>query len=149
MSENQTRDSAMQGEDLVAFYASVLSEHDIYPTVQRLKIAAVLLAKRQHCSADEVFSRVNETSPVASKATVYNTLRLFARKGLVNEVVVDPAKVFFDSNTDPHYHFYDIDTGALTDVSDTQIQLKTLPCPAGDAVIVGVDVVIRVRSRVR
>jgi len=89
---------------------------------------------------------VNEVTPLVSKATVYNTLRLFAQKGLVREVLVDPTKTFFDSNTEPHSHFYNVDSGQLTDVSDARIQLPDLPTPPRGTEVIDVDIVIRVRS---
>lgn len=77
----------------------------VNPTQQRVEIAQVLFAEPQHVSADQVLSLVNRQRSIVSKATVYNTLGLFARKGLVREVIVDPTKVFYDPTTSPHHHF--------------------------------------------
>ena len=83
-----------------------LQDKGVSPTQQRLEIAQILFARPQHLSAEEVLNIVNAQAPLVSKATVYNTLGLFARKGLVREVIVDPTKVFYDSNTTEHHHFY-------------------------------------------
>ena len=81
-----------------------------------------------------------------SKATVYNTLGLFASKGLIREVIVDPTRVFYDPNTSDHHHFYNVDTGELQDIDVADVQVSQLPeLPAG-TVTDGVDVIIRVRS---
>ena len=61
--------------------------------------------------------RVNGGEASVSKATVYNTLGLFAAHGLIKGVKVDPSKVFCDSNPMPHHHFYHTTTGELTDFS--------------------------------
>ena len=45
------------------------------------------------------------------QATVYNTLNLFSRHGIAREVAVDPSRLVYDSTTEPHHHFYNIDTG--------------------------------------
>ena len=53
---------------------AILQKHGIQVTAQRVEIAAILLAEKQHLSADQVLSRVNGDSKAVSKATVYNTL---------------------------------------------------------------------------
>lgn len=123
----------------------VLTSLGISPTPQRVEIAAALLFKPQHLSAEQVLHIVNQTSNVVSKATVYNTLGLFARKGLVREVIVDPNKVFYDSNISPHHHFYNVVTGELTDVDIEHLNIAQLPqAPQGTA-CEGIDVILRVR----
>jgi Fur family transcriptional regulator, iron response regulator len=122
-----------------------LRAHGITPTRQRVEIARVLFDRHQHVSADQVLARVNRKDATVSKATVYNTLGLFAEKGLVREVIVDPARVFYDSNLGPHHHLFHMDTGVLEDVPVSQVKVGRLPdLPAGVAVE-GVDVIIRVR----
>lgn len=124
----------------------LLKAHGITPTQQRVEIAQILFAKPQHMSADQVLAIVNQENNVVSKATVYNTLGLFARKGMVKEVIVDPTKIFYDSNTSDHYHFYNLDTGELTDIPLDHVTLAHLPdVPVGTATE-SVDVVIRVRD---
>jgi len=123
----------------------ILTNLGISPTPQRMEIAAALLSKPQHLSAEQVLHIVNQTSNVVSKATVYNTLGLFARKGLVREVIVDPNKVFYDSNTGHHHHFYNVVTGELADVDAAQLDIAKLPLPPHGTICEGIDVIIRVR----
>lgn len=124
----------------------LLDRAGIIPTQQRLRIAHALLNRSQHLSADQLLVLVNQEDRRVSKATVYNTLSLFVRKGLVREVLVDPNRVFYDSNTDHHYHLYNEDTGTLTDTyldglpSDIS---STLP---ENTTLVEIDVIIRVRN---
>lgn len=123
-----------------------LKAADVTPTQQRVEIAAILLNRDQHMSADQVLALVNQTSPRVSKATVYNTLGLFAKKGLVREVIVDPTKVFYDSNTSDHHHFYNADTGHLMDIDPAAIEIANLPSLPEGTVAEGVDVIIRIRE---
>ncbi|MCC6302961.1 MAG: transcriptional repressor [Gammaproteobacteria bacterium] len=124
----------------------MLQEHDIKPTQQRMQIAAVLFARPQHLSADQVLDQVNKTNGAyVSKATVYNTLGLFTRKGLIREVIINSTKVFYDSTTHPHYHIYNVDTGMLMDLDADELSIEGLPTPPTGTHIDGVDVVIRVR----
>jgi len=80
-----------------------LRQFGISPTQQRVEIAQLLLIKHQHLSAEQVLEQINAKGSRVSKATVYNTLGLFAQRGLVKEVFVDPSKVFYDTNTSEHY----------------------------------------------
>jgi Fur family iron response transcriptional regulator len=127
--------------------AHLLLDNGVSPTAQRLLIASVLFARRQHLSADQVLGRVNVDAHHVSKATVYNTLGLFARKGLVREVIVDPARVFYDSNVSPHYHIFDMDAGTLTDVDESAVVVDRLPDLPGDVELESVDLIMRVRKR--
>ena len=89
--------------------SELLREHGITPTHQRMEIAQVLFEKRWHPSADQILAAVNVRYAETSKATVYNTLKLFLAKGLVRELIVDPSKVFYDSKISAHHHFFDIE----------------------------------------
>ena len=123
-----------------------LQQAGVSPTQQRMEIAQILFAMPQHLSAEQVLNIVNAQGPVVSKATVYNTLGLFATKGLIREVIVDPTKVFYDSNTSEHHHFYNIDTGKLTDIDTQDIKLENLPALPDGTEAEGVDIIIRVRQ---
>jgi Fur family iron response transcriptional regulator len=125
----------------------LLRRHDINPTHQRIEIAAALFSRGEHLSADQILAIVNDRHSETSKATVYNTLNLFLEKKLIREVIVDPNKVFYDPNTEPHYHFYDSDTGELTDIAATHIEVSGLPPLPDGMVTEGVDIIVRVRSR--
>lgn len=122
-----------------------LRQHGINPTMQRRVIAELLLARKQHLTADQVLSRLRERGHGVSKATVYNTLGLFARKGLVRELTIDPRRVVYDSNPRPHHHFYDLDTGELTDIPESSVEVSRLPRPPKGTHMDGVDVLVRVR----
>jgi Fur family iron response transcriptional regulator len=134
---------AYSSEELVA----LLRARGINPTAQRLEIARVLFARCQHLSAEEVFRLVNTPARRArvSKATVYNSLGLFAAKGLIREVIADPDRVFYDPNTSPHHHFYDEVSGRLMDIDAHGVEIRGLPpIPEGSA-MAGVDVIVRLR----
>ena len=124
----------------------LLRARGIMPTQQRLQIARVLFANPTHVSAEQVMLQVNDGQDHVSKATVYNTLGLFARNGLVNEVIIDPTRILYDPNTADHHHFYNTDTGELTDIAADQLELSQLPGLPEGTMATGVDVIIRVRN---
>jgi Fur family iron response transcriptional regulator len=126
--------------------AEQLREVGITPTQQRVQIAEILFARPQHLSADQILAVVNSNGPIASKATIYNTLGLFARKGLVREVIVDPSKVFYDSNTSAHHHFYNVDSGELTDIDAREVMISNLPDLPANTQPAGVDIIFRIRE---
>ena len=126
--------------------AEILESGAVKPTRQRLANARVLFARHQPLSADQVMLSANCAGAELSKATVYNTLKLFVEKRLIREVIVDPDKVFYDSNTGPHHHLYDIQTGEIIDIDAAEITVAGLPpLPAGK-VAEGVDVIVRMRD---
>lgn len=119
----------------------------ISPTPQRVAVASILLEKPQHLTADQVHARVNAEARPVSVATVYNTLKLFCERGLAREVVVDPGRVFYDSTTADHHHFYDVTSGELSDIPAGAVDFARLPAVPAGRELAGVDVVIRVRPR--
>jgi len=123
----------------------LLRRHGIAPTHQRLEIAQVLFARHGHLSADQILALVNLHHAEASKATVYNTLKLFVEKKLIRELIVDPAKVVYDPNTEPHHHLYDVATGRLTDIPADDIRVVGLPPLPPGTVAEGVDIIVRTR----
>jgi Fur family iron response transcriptional regulator len=123
-----------------------LASVGVYATPQRQAIAEMLFSRHQHLTADEVFERMSRSTRRVSRATVYNTLNLFAEKGLLREIFVDATRTFYDSNTSSHYHLYNVDTGSLIDMDDhdvTHYLSKNMP---ENLTLEGIDVVVRVRS---
>ncbi|MEA3291011.1 MAG: Fur family transcriptional regulator [Pseudomonadota bacterium] len=125
---------------------ALLQRHGIYPTRQRLAIGRVLFARHQHLAADCLLELVNRRRPRVSRATVYNTLGLFVKKGLVREIVVDGERIFYDSNTRPHHHIYNLDTNRLVDLPQQDVDLRCIKGVPENVEMVDVNVVIRVRN---
>lgn len=125
----------------------LLRRHGINPTHQRIEIAYALLSGCEHLSADQILARVNTRHSETSKATVYNTLNLFLARKLIREVIVDPSKVFYDPNTTPHHHLYEVDTGRLSDIDAASVEISGLPELPPGMVTEGVDLIVRVRRQ--
>jgi Fur family iron response transcriptional regulator len=125
--------------------AEMLRRSGINVTHQRLEIAHAVFSRMEHLSADQILAIVNQRHAETSRATVYNTLNLFREKGLVREVIVDPTRVFYDPNTAPHHHLYDVVSGRLTDIPACDIRVTGLPPLPEGVVEDGVDIIIRTR----
>jgi Fur family iron response transcriptional regulator len=114
------------------------------PTRQRLALARLLFDQgNRHVSAEQLHGEAVGAAVRVSLATVYNTLHQFTAAGLLNEVVVEPGRSYFDTNVDNHHHFYFEDSGRLQDIPGDSILVNELPtAPLGTA-IRRVDVIIR------
>jgi Fur family iron response transcriptional regulator len=118
----------------------------ILPTIQRLEVAAVLLQKPQHMSADQIIEQLRAAGSTVSKATVYNSLNLFGDRGLVKECLVDPERRFYDSTTTAHHHFYNADTGELSDIPSDTIEVTGLPELPQGTHLEGAELIVRIRN---
>jgi Fur family transcriptional regulator, iron response regulator len=126
---------------------SLFEEYDIQATPQRIEIAKIMLERPQHLSAEHIIDKLRAAGSSVSKATVYNTLNLFSERGLVREVMVDPVRKFYDSTTHPHHHFYNVDSGELSDIPDDAVSFEELPeLPEGTR-RESIEVLIKVRDR--
>lgn len=103
---------------------SILRQHGIRATPQRLAVAEVVLSRRNHPSAEEVWEKVRTKCTTISRATVYNTLNLFVTRGLLKQHVLREGSAVFDAEVGPHHHFIDDETGEIIDVPWQALQVK-------------------------
>jgi len=127
--------------------AQRLADTGIRPTAQRLQIAELLLSCPQHLSAEQILARLRAAGARVSKATLYNTLNLFAERGVIRQLTVDGVRAWFDSNVAAHYHFHDLDSGTLIDVPVPDVEFSRLPEPPPGMELAGIDLVIRLRRK--
>ncbi|MFN2371959.1 MAG: Fur family transcriptional regulator [Candidatus Krumholzibacteriia bacterium] len=96
--------------------STVLQGHGIQPSAQRVAIARFVLHTDGHPTADEVLAQVRRSFPMVSRATVYNTLKLFVAKGLLRTCQFEGGVTVYDPNTERHHHFIDQESGRIVDV---------------------------------
>ncbi len=114
------------------------------PTRQRLALSRLLFEKGdRHVTAEQLHGEATTAGIMVSLATVYNALHQFVAAGLLREVVVNPGRSYFDTNTADHHHFFFEDSGRLMDIPSDRISVTNLPEPPHGA-IKRVDVTIRV-----
>ena len=120
-----------------------LEQAGLRVTRQRMMIADLLFAKGdRHVTAEALYAEASVIPYPPSLATIYNTLRDFADKGLVREIALYGGKVWFDTQTGPHFHFYLEDREELFDIPESLIPTFNIPAPVGMR-IAGIDVVIK------
>src|SRR5262245_10917748 len=92
---------------LTATVLSRLRAVGLRPTRQRLALARLLIESGdRHVTAEQLHGEAVEAGIQVSLATVYNTLHQFTEVGLLREVVVEPSRSYFDTNTTEHHHFF-------------------------------------------
>ncbi len=122
-----------------------LHAHDIKPTPQRVEVATLLFSRPCHMSADQILQKLRAGGSGISKATVYNTLNLFSRHGILREIAVDPDRLVYDSTTAVHHHFYDESNNELFDIDPSEVELARLPRLPEGMHAESVEVLIRLR----
>lgn len=105
---------------------ALLREHGISPSAQRVAVASYVLHTGEHPSADEVLTRVRRRFRHISRATVYNTLNLFVKVGLLRQFILTEGRVVFDPTTEDHHHFIDDGTGEIQDVPWDAIKVSNV-----------------------
>ena len=75
-------------------------------TPQRQQVYDVLVQKRDHPTAEEVFIRAKKAMPEISHATVYNCLDALVKSGLARQLTLERGAARFCPNMQEHCHFY-------------------------------------------
>lgn len=83
-----------------------LSASGVRFTPQRRQVYEVLLSKRDHPTAEEVYLRAKSRMPEISLATVYNCLDTLVRASLVKQVNLNRTAARFCPNMNHHSHFH-------------------------------------------
>src|ERR1700733_5465916 len=96
--------------------AQRLSDSGLRSTPQREVIYNVLLKKRDHPTAEDVFARAKPEMPMISLATVYNCLETLVQCDLVRAVNFERGPTRYCPNLQPHAHFHDEQTGKTHDI---------------------------------
>jgi len=94
-----------------------LESNGINPSVQRVAIMQYMLEHWTHPTVDMIYSDLLPSMPTLSKATVYNTLKLFVEKKAVISLFIDERNVRYDAATYLHAHFKCKQCGAISDVA--------------------------------
>ena len=86
-------------------YEETISHSGHRLTPQRRQVYDVLLEKRDHPTATEVFIRAKQQMPTISLATVYNCLETLVDCGLAIQVNVEREATRYCANLEEHGHF--------------------------------------------
>tara|TARA_X000000368_G_scaffold233052_1_gene184086 strand:- start:148 stop:564 length:417 start_codon:yes stop_codon:yes gene_type:complete len=137
-------------EDVIELKTKVQEKLKLFglrPTRARTRIGMMLLDKPKHLSADQVHEKLKQKGYTISKATVYNTLNAFSECGIVSEVTIDPSRIYYDSRTTPHHHFFNIDTGQLVDIASDDMSVENIPRLPDNTQIKDLEIVVKISNK--
>jgi len=99
---------------------SRLAEQGYRLTPQRLLILAAIENSDDHISAEEIFSQVLAKYPHVNISTVYRTLELLKRVGLVTETDLGGGRVrYHPADKGRHHHLVCQECGAIIDLGES------------------------------
>ena len=124
----------------------ILRSKSLKLTKQRLLIASYLFdGDDKHITAEDLFKKLSKSKSKISLATIYNTLNEFYKNKLINKLSINSEKIYYDTNTSNHHHFYNKEDGLLIDVSD-KLKINGLPNPPRGKKIEKVEVLVHLKK---
>lgn len=98
------------------------AEAGLKMTGQRKTILRVLDEAEDHPAVETVYDRARALDPSISMATVYRTLNLLDELNLVVRHEFNENFARYDTNTDHHHHLIDIESGAVIEFQNEEIE---------------------------
>jgi len=102
----------------------ILRDKGIQPSYHRLQVLKYLMENRVHPTVDMIYKSLSKEIPTLSKTTIYNTLSLFAEKGLVTVLTIEERETRYDINVEPHGHFKCVKCGRIYDLWNVHVDLS-------------------------
>ena len=122
-----------------------LASAGVRPTRQRLDLArAIFGGGNRHFTAEMLYQETRSIRFAPTLGTIYNTLSEFSRCGLLREIAIYDAKLWYDTKTGPHFHFYREDTEELSDSPEELLPKFEIAAPDGTR-IAAIDVIVRLK----
>ncbi len=135
-----------QGEAIDGFIRRKLEAAGVRPTRQRVDLGRAIFGGGDwHFTAEMIYQQTRAIRFAPTLGTIYNTLNEFARCGLLREIAIYDAKLWYDTKTGPHFHFYREDSEELSDIPDEWLPTIDIPAPDGTR-IAAIDVIVRLKK---
>ena len=130
-----------------AKYENIYRDLNVTPTKQRLDLAKLIFAKKQHFTASDLIGLANKNGLNISMATVYNTLSLLEDKGMLKTINIDNELKFYDTNLENHHHLYNTTMSTLTDIAHDKVTFAELPELPKTLEIESTELLIKVKNK--
>jgi Fur family iron response transcriptional regulator len=128
-------------------YENIYRDLNVTPTKQRLDLAKLIFAKKQHFTAADLISLADNKGLNISMATVYNTLSLLEDKGMLKTINIDNELKFYDTNLENHHHLYNTTMSTLTDIAHDRVSFAELPELPKTLEIESTELLIKVKNK--
>ena len=128
-------------------YENIYRDLNVTPTKQRLDLAKLIFAKKQHFTAADLISLADNKGLNISMATVYNTLSLLEDKGMLKTINIDNELKFYDTNMENHHHLYNTTMSTLTDIAHDRVSFAEFPELPKTLEIESTELLIKVKNK--
>ncbi len=99
-----------------------LRERGYKVTPQRLAVCELILSSKDHPSSVQVYQKVKKKHPTISLATIYQTLHLLTKLGLVQELGFSDRISRYEPNTSPHINVICQKCGEIRDYETKNVK---------------------------
>ena len=122
-----------------------LKKSPLKVTNQRTRLIEILFKNGDHhFTAEDVHIEVNKNKYNISLATIYNCLNQFTKHEILKSVRMSSDKVYFDTNTEGHHHFFCKSTEKLSDIKYSDIKITNLPKIPKGKKLKSVEIVVNI-----
>ena len=124
-----------------------LKKSPLKMTIQRKRLIEILFKNGDHhFTAEDVYKEVNKNKYNISLATIYNCLNQFTKHEILKSVRMSSDKVYFDTNTEGHHHFFCKSTEKLSDIKYSDIKITNLPKIPKGKKLKSVEIVVNISN---
>ena len=102
--------------DYLEKYVKILKEKNLKVTPQRLIILKYLGENFTHPTTDKIYSDLKSNNPSLSKTTVYNSLEILEKHGIIQSISISGSELRYDIKQGMHHHFYCKKCGKIVDI---------------------------------
>jgi Fe2+ or Zn2+ uptake regulation protein len=102
--------------DCLEKYVKILKKNNLKITSQRLIVLRYLDENLSHPTADQIYTDLKTNNPSLSKTTVYNSLDVLAKHGIIQAITISGTELHYDITHDMHHHFYCKKCGKIIDI---------------------------------
>ena len=92
-------------------------------TPQRVMILQVMREHGGHVSAEEIYQRLHGEHPYVNRSTVYRTLEMLSKEGIVTVTDLGKGRVHYELHSDePHHHLVCQNCGKVEELDHTLLE---------------------------